>query len=50
MNRYYMNIENGNIHNTVEEMLKEANEMYDFNDPTNDTPLDEYYIVIWLDE
>lgn len=41
MIKYYMNIENGNIHDTVKEMLKEANEMYDFNDPTNGMLLDE---------
>ena len=48
--KYYQNIECGNIFDYnfkgFAEMCKEAAEMYDYGDPTNDTPLEDYYTVI----
>lgn len=40
--RYYINIENGNIV-TFREMLEEAAELYDVGDDTNPCGWEEYY-------
>lgn len=44
----WQNIENGNILESYSEVLKEARELYDYNDETNAIPLSEYYQVIEL--
>lgn len=46
--KIYQNIENGNISEFYNEVLKEARELYDYNDETNAIPLSEYYQVIEL--
>ena len=43
----YQNKECGNIWESRIEAIKEANELYDFSDPTNNTPLSEYYEILW---
>ena len=44
----WMNKEHGNIHFSVKEMLQEARELYDIDDPTNEVPLDEYYTCMTI--
>ena len=44
----WMNKEHGNIHFSVKEMLQEARELYDIDDPTNDVPLNEYYTCMTI--
>lgn len=44
----WLNKECGNIHFTIKEMLEEAREMYDIDDPTNTITLDEYYECITI--
>ena len=46
----WMNKEHGNIHFSVKEMLQEARELYDIDDPTNEVPLDEYYTCMTIQE
>lgn len=46
--KIWQNIENGNILESYSEVLKEARELYDYNDETNAIPLSEYYQVIEL--
>lgn len=44
--KVYRNLECGNIHFTVKEMIEEAKELYDYGDPTNPIELVEYYECI----
>lgn len=44
----WMNKEHGNIHFFVKEMLQEARELYDIDDPTNEVTLDEYYTCMTI--
>lgn len=50
----YQNIENGNVFDCsrdgYNEMIKEAEELYDYGDPTNDLDLEEYYRIITVEE
>ena len=46
----WMNKEHGNIHFSVKEMLQEARELYDIDDPTNEVSLDEYYTCMTIQE
>lgn len=46
--RIWQNIEKGNILESYSEVLKEAEELYDYGDDTNAVPLSEYYQVIEL--
>jgi len=41
--KVYQNIECGNIHFTIKEMLAEAREMYDLDDDTNCVTIWDYY-------
>lgn len=41
--KVYQNIECGNIHFTIKEMLDEARELYDFGDDTNSVTIWDYY-------
>ena len=43
----YQNKECGNIWESRIDVIKEANELYDYSDPTNNTPLSEYYEILW---
>ena len=47
MKAIYLNKECGNIWESRFEAIKEANELYDFSDPTNNTPLSEYYDILY---
>jgi len=44
----YQNIACGNIHETFADMMEEARELYDLDDPTNIFGWREYYKVIFI--
>ena len=44
----WMNKEHGNIHFSVKEMLQEARELYDIDDPTNKVSIEEYYTCMTI--
>lgn len=50
----YQNIENGNVfecsRDGYNEMIKEAEELYDYGDPTNALDIEEYYRIITVEE
>ena len=43
----YQNKEYGNIWENRIDAIKEANELYDYSDSTNNIPLSEYYDILW---
>ena len=42
----FMNKEYGNIHLTMKDAVQEAQDLYDYGDPTNGITFEEYYEVV----
>lgn len=50
MKKIYVSNENGNIHESYAEMMKEGAELYDLGDDTNVVDWKEYYHIEYIDD